>query len=285
MLRLEARIIGGANMRRIAALLLLIVVMVVSGCRSNINQEQSTYAQWDGWPGFDAGKLESVQLENTTWDSGRCEATSENTVIETENGYYYVHQQYLFYADKTDMDKWVLVCSKPDCNHRSGENCGAFINGEKIVSHKGRLCTTVRSDVYPELYEKRFPGYLLISLDSRGANPQLEYVLEEAVGTNTSCHLSYLSSDHWLYYFSDFGIDGSCTGYLYKISEKGAQLIKEQKDFQGSGLYAMTGLAYGVTPFWSDMLDESGELRYHGDVMFPVELQEDSTIVMVIIMM
>ncbi len=55
----------------------------------------------------------------------RCAATGQCRFAETENGYYMLRSEYLFYADKSDLTNWVLVCNKPSCDHNPN-NCDAY---------------------------------------------------------------------------------------------------------------------------------------------------------------
>lgn len=58
----------------------------------------------------------------------RCAETSEYHMAETEQGFYMMSGGYLYYADKTDVSKWMPVCSKPNCTHDGNtEGCDAAL--------------------------------------------------------------------------------------------------------------------------------------------------------------
>ncbi len=183
-------------------------------------------------------------------------------MIETESGFYFTLYRYLFYADKANMDNWVLVCSEPDCEHIPYSRCSAYVKDEKIISYNGRILKTAMAAAYPELYSTKHPAAILLSMAPDGRDYKLEYVFEDALNGNFSSDLTHLSSDQWLYFYEEHKTDGTRSAHLYRITQDGPQLVKSKNDFEGSGLFVMNGIAYGVTPFWSELLDNSGELRY-----------------------
>jgi len=240
----------------------LLAIMLITGCAAEPQDSMVQAKPWEGWPQIEQGVVEAEQLHITTWSSGRCEATSENTMIEVENGYYYAYQEYLFYADKADLSNWVLVCAKPNCDHSPHRRCSAALNSQRILKYNGRICTTVWSVLYPELYATQGSGDLLVSMAADGTDLRLEYVFEEALKDGLSNSFSFLLSDQWIYSYTETDTAGNLTGYLYRVTEDGPQLIRKQEGAAGASVLTMTGVAYGVTPFWSELLDDSGELRF-----------------------
>jgi len=240
----------------------LLAILILTGCTKNSQDRPLVTSPWKGWPAITYGKIESAALGVTTWDSGRCAATSENTMIEAEKGYYYAYQEYLFYADKADLSNWVLVCARPDCDHAPNSRCSAALNSQRIVEYNGRICTTVWSEIYPELYNTEGAGEFLVSMAPDGTDLRLEYVFEDALKDGLSNNFSFLLADQWIYSYTETDTDGNLTGYLYCVTEDGPQLIRKQEGITGASVLTMTGVAYGVTPFWSELLDDSGELRF-----------------------
>lgn len=47
----------------------------------------------------------------------RCAVTGRGKMAETKEGFYFLHEGMLFYADKSDMSLWVPVCMKANCEH------------------------------------------------------------------------------------------------------------------------------------------------------------------------
>ena len=56
--------------------------------------------------------------------------SSAGSVHEVEKGIYRLENKgdnyYIKYADKSDMENWVYLCNKPNCNH-DDFNCNAYI--------------------------------------------------------------------------------------------------------------------------------------------------------------
>lgn len=59
-------------------------------------------------------------------DMELCSLSSRNTMAETENGYYMVQSNVLYYADKAHLDHWTAVCGNPSCKHLN-VNCSAEV--------------------------------------------------------------------------------------------------------------------------------------------------------------
>ena len=62
------------------------------------------------------------------------------TVVPNENGYYFKNNLLLNYYDMS-MDKTVIVCNKPDCNHTYEDNCYARIEtaDDAIYRYKNNI--------------------------------------------------------------------------------------------------------------------------------------------------
>ena len=78
---------------------LLAVALLLSGCgRNDVPIVTTEYNSSLTYGVFEADKLEVLP-----WDSGRSESTTAHKVAEVENGYYFLYNLYLYYADKTDL--------------------------------------------------------------------------------------------------------------------------------------------------------------------------------------
>lgn len=76
----------------------------------------------------------------------RCAMTGNCTFAETDSGYYMMRYGYLFYADKSDLGNWVLVCSEPDCSHEAGfcpghlgSLCGFWVKDDSIYYMSNKI--------------------------------------------------------------------------------------------------------------------------------------------------
>lgn len=85
------------------------------------------------------GVFETEKLTVLPWNSGRCESTMANAMAETENGYYFVYYGYIYYADKDNLSKWVLLCNKPACAHYDNPYCNAATDGGWVLIKDNRL--------------------------------------------------------------------------------------------------------------------------------------------------
>lgn len=85
------------------------------------------------------GVFEAEKLKVLPWNSGRCESTTANALTETENGYYFVYYGHIYYADKDNLNNWVLLCNKPACAHYENPYCNAATDGAWILVKDNRL--------------------------------------------------------------------------------------------------------------------------------------------------
>lgn len=86
------------------------------------------------------GSLLTSRLEVQPWDAGRCAQTTRTTMAETEQGYYYNYNGYLYYADKSNLTQWVPVCVNPECQHNEFDYyCMARIGGSEFILEDDRL--------------------------------------------------------------------------------------------------------------------------------------------------
>lgn len=143
------------------------------------------------------GEFNQSVLSQLPWDSGRCEITSNYAMAETKTGYYLVHDQYLWYADKENLSNWVPVCNRPECTHKKGADCSANIRSDSIAIKDDRifyLQSTRHNNLYPGLAI----GVVLASMALDGTDQRVEYVLEEAISTQEGGTQNLLTPDYWL---------------------------------------------------------------------------------------
>ena len=98
----------------------------------------------------------------------RCNETSNGKMAETEDGYFLASDRMLYYADKDNLEEWVVVCNKPDCNHRD-EKCNGFLQLNTTIWQKdGRLYEIAHGTSFenPYIFE--------ISLDGSGSKKVYE---------------------------------------------------------------------------------------------------------------
>lgn len=166
------------------------------------------------------GKFTQSTLSLLPWNSGRCEITSNYTMAETEAGYYLVNDQYLWYADKTDLSNWVPVCSRPECDHKKGTDCSANIRSNSIVIKDGRIFH-LQSTRHSNLYPGNAVGVVLASMALDGTDQRIEYVLEEAISTQEGGSQSLLTPDYWLCQTCYIDAQGNTIARVFRITDGG----------------------------------------------------------------
>ncbi len=120
--------------RRLLAVLCLIALLL-AGCQQEIPESSGSSATFtvDTAPPV-AGVLETAQLPILSWDSGRAACTGGYFAAETANGFFLEYMAKLYYADKSDLSNWVVVCAKPECEHEVGDSrCGAHLAGAFLL--------------------------------------------------------------------------------------------------------------------------------------------------------
>ena len=121
-------------MKRSLLILQMLLLLLLSACgqlsqpESTDTQPQTTGIRTDTPAFTDANYVAPVELKLTGLaPEDRCALTSNGKMAETEAGYFIIrHGAYLFYADKTNLNNWVLVCERPECLH-DRHNCSAAV--------------------------------------------------------------------------------------------------------------------------------------------------------------
>lgn len=212
------------------ALCICTVVLLFNACNQEEQPAITESQVWETMPQLTYGVLEHEKLEVLPWYDGRTEAASQCTMAETEQGYYWMLGELLFYADKADLSNWVAVCNKPDCTHSYTHiNCNAQIGSPWFLLRDGRIISTVYSALYPELYPNQSKrGTILVSRAANGTDLRLLYALEDVmVGDEGGMSAARLTSHQLLLYSSKMQTDGSEHYNLYRLSKDGIQLIEE----------------------------------------------------------
>ena len=252
--------------RTVSLFLAMLLVFAMAGCQEKAPAEQASIGSqyWKQYPALEAGSFHKEPLAVQPWNCGRLEATSYEKMAETQNGYYLVYMNYLFYADKTDLSRWIPVCSQPDCSHTERGKCTAIVLNDRIIVKDNRLFTTAESGTYPEIYDGNH-ATVVISLQGDGTDPKLEYVLEEGVYYDSAAISAALYSNQLLYNSVVLQKDGTWNGFLYRVTENGTEKLAEVADFDSHSFVTSTPteIVYGVNLFKTTLLDNTGRLYYY----------------------
>lgn len=230
-------------------LLLLCVVMLLCGCTGKPepavdptatngeqvpegSQEKETSHSlamgsdiWLEFPTLTYGVMEYEKLKVLPWNSGRCEATSFDSMAETALGFYMCPMNRLYYADKADLSNWVPVCGNPDCKHL-GTSCDAFVQYREFVIKGDRIYYHSMSGVDNELYGGGATMFLA-SMAANGTNKRLEYAPDTYVPTTILQDMAFLTSGQYLYNVIGMNADGSATAYSYMVTASGEETIQQ----------------------------------------------------------
>lgn len=266
------------------SILLVCFCVILLGC----NQENHIPAPagsevWETVPPLTYGVLETEKLQVLDWNGGRCEATSHDTMAETEAGFYYLsfENSTLYYCDKTDFCNWVRVCNEPDCLHTLISGCGACLTTNSFVIKDNRIYHLARAATFPELYAGSGDGEILISTAVNGTDVRLEYVLEDAMITGGGEYSTWLTSSFWLYSSRKLTAEGQWMLNTFLVNADGSHLIHtEVSANEKNAILAPANTILGVqgeNAYINTAMDPKLFYRVDGNFLEPVDLSNLET--------
>jgi len=208
-----------------SALSLCLLCTLFSGCNQQVGNSGPGAMGSQVWEvmSLTYGVLEAEPLSVLPWNSGRCEATSQNTLAETELGYYYFCNGFLYYADKSDLNHWILLCNRPDCKHWDlGAKCDAHIVSGQFVIKDGRIFFQGSTSIFRDLFPHKGNGRFLISMAPDGTDKQLAYVIEESILPGGGNSMAALSSTQWVYLTEQLDKNGDTVYHFYCTTDAGS---------------------------------------------------------------
>lgn len=144
-----------------------------------------------------------------------CNDSSNNNMIETEDGYYYVYDSCIYYADKTALDNWVPVCNKPSCLHNSYScNASFLMDGmDEITQKDGKIYGIGNAiGVNPYVYE--------LNIDGSGKKKIYEIPFGE--GIQVRGFRSILFPQYLILHYGYLAEDGTYHTNLARLEEDGS---------------------------------------------------------------
>lgn len=228
----------------IAVMCITICAMLAACVKEPIMTESDV---WGQMPELTYGIMEYEKLDVLPWNSGRCEATSHNSMAETAEGYYGTHFSRLYYSDKSDSELWVPVCNDPDCSHVSLTNCNACLVTGTFLLHGGRIFFEEFAGKNPHLYSGNQSSMLLVSTKKDGTDKQLAYAIkDDFLDSNVAGGGSTILTPHlWIYTASKFNADGSVATRVYKVDETGQHILSEKVEQNENTSSGRLGGIYG----------------------------------------
>lgn len=81
----------------------------------------------------------SIKPDTNLEENLICNETSNGKMAELENGFFLVFNNFLYYADKDNLEKWSVVCNKPECMHTDDTCNGSLQTSTTIWQKDGEL--------------------------------------------------------------------------------------------------------------------------------------------------
>lgn len=129
-------------------IVLFLTILLLSGCSAVAEDEKTDESHaaatvsTEQRPEQDTTESVLTVPAHASDPDTRCAVSGRGKMLETETGYYLIHNTMLFYADKSDLSRWVPVCAKPDCQHNDS-GCYAVLV-DRIWMSGGRLFAATR---------------------------------------------------------------------------------------------------------------------------------------------
>ena len=199
-------------------LCMLLAVLLLAGCQSD---EPMPTAPIDTAPVLVPGQMESGLLVAEPGNYHRSVADGNGDFVEIESGYYYMSSSVLYYADKTNLENWVVVCNDPTCKH-IGPNCSAERAFNSIYGRDGRLFFAAGVNDYPHLYDldEKAVAVGLFSMAYNGQDVRLEHFTEKSIAAKSQYGGSsaiVLYENSYIFFTDAFEPDGSFTPRITRV--------------------------------------------------------------------
>lgn len=101
--------------------IIILAVSMIFLCSCNINEDEKKTV--DNVKNNDYIDDQDYQFQYAAKDY----FSSGNKINETDEGYYFVDDGFIYFMDKSSME-YTPLCNKPDCRHDKNSNCNAYMN-------------------------------------------------------------------------------------------------------------------------------------------------------------
>ncbi len=160
------------------------------------------------------------------------QSSSGLEMAETDAGYYCKADSMLYYADRSDLTNWVLVCNEPNC---SGDRvvCPARFDGEYRL--RGNQIETIRN---PQLFQNNschdspqlFPNddsdfSALYTMMADGTGLQQVYTLDGSNMGDGGTSGTWLLQDRILAFYSQIQPDGTFSNSFLQMDDAGTHTL------------------------------------------------------------
>lgn len=228
--------------------------------------------------------LQTELIEVLPWNSGRAEITDGYFTAETENGFYLEFGAMLYYADKSDMSNWILVCPDPECEHESGSrDCDAFIGGTFYVKDD-RIYHLARKSWDLEQWAQvdGFGTPFVASMALDGTDKRVEHVFGTPEGSMRSDEYSgamFLTKDFAIESTSGLNANGAYDTWLMVVDQGGEYPLyvgEKEDDKAYLSPWRRRNMLFGDVVFYSWLMDEGANkaFKLEGRELTSVDLGE-----------
>lgn len=260
----------GHRVLQIVALICLAALLLTGCSKDNIPElpEGSYESQ------LTYGVLEAEKLSVLPWNSGRCETTTGNTMVETEIGYYLVNNNIIYYADKVDLSLWVPLCNLANCVHYDHNiACKAIMDEDWLVLKDGRLYFAETPGGQVVLPPGTGSGDVIVSTALDGTDKRIEYVIEDAMLRSEGIAGGRMVGGKWMYRCTTFDLEGHSYTRIFVVDENGERELPTGEGGSGD-LYPMHYFSlYGDPYFQCTKISQDKLLCFQGDELVGIDMK------------
>lgn len=228
----------------IAVVIVLLIVLSITGCQKEV--------------------LRNTPSISTTVSLNTAAETSLGTIIETEYGYYYSTFGGLLYADKSDLQNWVIVCNDPACDHVLSK-CSAKVFGG-VFGQNNRLFTLRSTEDMESMVLNEQLGFAMCSMAMDGTDQQVEHFIEETQGVHQGSYFSAITNGKgsFLCGASILQADGIFKNILLSATDRSVLVLAQNySEDQSNEVLDVETSIRGDTVLYTDVLAPQGETYQH----------------------
>ena len=185
-------------------------------------------------PPLAAALLLTEPLTVADWNSKRCEITSGCQYGEVESGFYGSVGYSLGFAERHNLDDWMVVCPNLDCLHfMEPGGCPSVVDGNFILRDNRIYYPGVHRQY--ETYWNQLLGVetfrFLASVNLDGTDTRLEHTFSTAGISLTNGYRGsmYVSSEYAICSRSTLNDQGFYDVYVFVLDESGEHIVCNKK--------------------------------------------------------
>lgn len=259
------------------SVLIILTILILTGCVTQKHGGAGS-TSWEKMPAVAFGVLKSEMLSIQPWNSGRAEETSQYALAESEKGFFFLWNNYLYYSDKTQPELWVPICNDPDCDHQDAvAGCSAILYTDRILVKDGQIIFSDEISANQHLYKGNGGGRALMSMSSNGDDLKLLYYIEDSLLHDAGMVNEILHSTYWLYQVTSRNQSGDTSSTLYCVDSEGAHVLMDNiacdtlTPFMDAE--SLLGL-FGDEAYYFNYPECNGFYEVSGGTLVPVALPE-----------